>query len=158
GSRSMSHRVVAPVHERVAPARARHVVRGTALFEVAASVSDHLPHVAVVVLGQLRFRFLQDRDDRPAGPVPDALALAPPPPTARPPAAASAARISAAVMFTPAWKPSQTRARSTPWTVRVAIVGPPILPGSKPRMSTHWGGCSFGWVFALADKAPPHRL
>src|SRR5688500_1160694 len=66
--------VVAPVHQRVAPAGVVDVAVGT-LGQVTLHVADDLAHVCVVVLGQLSLPLGQDGEDAPTGLVPGRLFL-----------------------------------------------------------------------------------
>ncbi|GAA1899313.1 hypothetical protein GCM10009736_79680 [Actinomadura bangladeshensis] len=59
-------RVVAPVHQRVAPLAVLDVA-GRALGEVAVDVTDHLVHVRVVLVGQVGPLRPQQLDDPAAG-------------------------------------------------------------------------------------------
>src|SRR4051794_10758598 len=70
-------RVMAPIHQRVAPLGVLLVAGRPALGEMAMRVAHDLAHVRVVVLVELVLVLALDRHDPPAGLVADRLALAP---------------------------------------------------------------------------------
>ena len=69
-------RIVAPVHQRVTPVAGGRVALARTLRQMAVNGADHLAHVVEVIVAQVRRGSMQQRDDAPAGLVPDGFAIA----------------------------------------------------------------------------------
>ena len=67
-------RVMAPIHQAVAPVRMLNVLR--ALRQMAMHIADHLAHVIIVAVGEVGDLLALDGDNLPAAGVPNAFALA----------------------------------------------------------------------------------